>query len=306
MSSDAERIETDLEAFREQAISEQAKLLYHQEVTGDCQVALDRLDPRIWRILGDYGRVGLTGEVYWCDVRKDDMYDQIPLDKGDVVFGEFDGMDVCSSNKGILASPTRGGRLVIAYSVIKPSGVYYDPEDNESNKYVYGFAPVETSRLVVPDAFIPSYPMPEIEDAVASQIDDCLLDDCIDFCRLKQLFIDVSACMNDMEMDYYLWYLNKAIALEGYITSIATDRYIVQNFKGEEMEFCYLEDETVVELTTRFDQFSFHKAEGLCLEIYGIDTKAIYPLENLFAMTVEPNATEETMSSGFFDGPVEE
>lgn len=256
-------IESDLSAFRELALEEQIKIPYYMQTAGDFSRVYHNLDPVLDEIVGNH-QVTIAGEVYLPDVNEQKQADGIIiLDSDETHTGQNLGVWVSSRNWMISGTDDR---LTIGYRVAANSITRLGPLE-ETHSSFFAFAPIESSRLYIPELIVPEQEiLPEGNDRVAMHIDNVLLNDPKDFAKLIAIFDSIQD-RTELEIGYYINYLNTILPLRTYSVDMTTSRAVA--IEAADYYRDLLEPNTV--MTSQLEPSSFDylpEIGGLCMIIH--------------------------------------
>jgi hypothetical protein len=218
-------IEADLNAFRDLALEEQTKITSYLDKYGHFTNVYHNLDPILNEIVGD-NNVVVTGEVYFPETNSRGQYqDYNRLPPRGMLSGKNFGVRVGSRGDIEPLLRTENEQLIIGYWV-GLFAVNTTTALEQGRSEFYAFAPVENSQLHVPELIVPETGiLPDSDDRIAVYIDEAVLNDPKDFNQLISIF-DRLSNRSELEIDYYLNYLNFILPLYEYSAKITSTSFI--------------------------------------------------------------------------------
>lgn len=258
-------LQEDLEAFRELAFDEQARL--NTQDDPDVQEVYDLLDPLLAEIVGDR-KICLSGAVVVPVINEDqgrvvgDMVAEEPVE------GWCNGLFVAQHDE--VFGDTAYTRNVVGYSAYL--GTYSSGNHvHTSQSRLLAFAPIEDCHMSVPDAELAGLDviMPADDDEIAAEIDEIVLNAPISFTRLNDIFAEIIRTGTDLELDYYLGYLNTVFNMDDLNFDLVTASAL-QLDEADQTAYEVLDDDQAFEIEGQalgFRCFLSDDTVFLCLQL---------------------------------------
>ncbi|MCA9344520.1 hypothetical protein KC946_01665 [Candidatus Saccharibacteria bacterium] len=279
-------IESELETFRDLALEEQIKIPYYLANYDSYELVYENLDPVLDEIVGDHKVVG-TGEIFVPEIAEDGSYLQalkLP-DHRQPLIGNNEGVRIGKRSE---LDPLDTDRYIIAYW-IGITTVNRVSILEQTKTHYYGFAPIESSNLMVPDLILPEETiLPDPDDPVASRIDENVLNEPPNLGHLTSIFQSIEN-QSDLLIDYYLGYLNTIFPLIDYQAKISCSRLLQLE---DEIYFDMLDMNSNYNGVIGPKNFEFHpNIGGLAITMnattdeYGDYKKYIFPIVDINSLS---------------------